>query len=120
MPSSKWITAEQYVTLSKINTNWANKLVNGDMTGIDSYRHCIVGSAFDHSEHYGGCTICHNYSETINNDYEQARVSDDGEDSYFHALHNFRTGLGNFIKHFKSEHEADVARIRKMESEGLL
>ena len=119
-PSSKWITAEQYVILSKLNKKWADKLVKGDMNYIASYGYCIVGSVHDDSGHYAGCTTCHNYSEILNHNYNEACIFDSGTDSYFHALHNFRTALGNFIKHFKSEHEADAVRIKKMEHEGLL
>ena len=104
MPSSKWITAEQYVILSKYSKKWANKLVRNDMNYIASYRWCVVGSVHE-TGNYNNCSYCDNYSEILNTDYNEVRMFDNGTDDYFHALHKFRTALGNFLNHCETAHK---------------
>ena len=115
MPHSKWITAEQYVILSKHDKIWADYLLMGRLTSepndtderdISDWDCCIVGVLHNCSSLYACCKKCTKFATTFNEEYQNRNFEN-------HGTKQFRIALGEFLQHYEAKHyvtEQDISK----------
>ena len=112
MKNTKWITKKQHKILSKYDKVWADMLQKGIMhklnenRAIDDLSMCIVGTLRLGSEYHKACQDCYGYSIALNDNFQ-------GREYKQFGAKQFRKNLGEFLKHFESEHKDAIARVRK-------
>ena len=117
MPHSKWISAAQYVTLSKHDKIWADNLLMGRLTAehgrdvrdISNTDYCVVGVLHNCDGTYGLCDKCTSFSNKLNKQYINRNIEGYG-------TKQFREILGKFLAHYEKQHyakrERDITKCR--------